>query len=90
MDRIRIDIIPTSSSIDFQGYFLESQADLLLLLSELPLSHQILISMSACVCVVYLSTISPAPLLSKVLLNKNQGTDSFDVLIHLFFSSADK
>ena len=62
MDRIRIDIIPTSSSIDFQGYFLESQADLLLLLllSELPLSHQILISMSACVCVVYLSTISPA------------------------------
>ena len=89
MDRIRIDIIPTSSSIDFQGYFLESQADLLLLLSELPLSHQILISMSACVCVVYLSTISPA-LLSKVLLNKNQGTDSFDVLIHLFFSSADK
>ena len=85
MDRIRIDIIPTSSSIDFQGYFLESQADLLLLLlSELPLSHQILISMSACVCVVYLSTISPALLLSKVLLNKNQGTDSFDVLIHLF------
>ena len=58
MDRIRIDIIPTSSSIDFQGLSGKQQGRFAAfqdttLLVPLLLSHQILISMSAYVCMVY-------------------------------------
>ena len=58
MDRIRIDIIPTSSSIDFQGLSGKQQGRFAAfqdttLLVPLLLSHQILISMSAYVCMVW-------------------------------------